>query len=251
VVFRALVKYGLFEALREAPALPPDWRIARTIPAPDGELFSMAWVGGRLWILDRAASEVIAVSPDDGAVIGRTKLRLESVFGIGPWDECLAATHGEPDRLCRIVPDTGETVETFELENYWDGVYGAARVADKLWVIDALARKARKYSLTGEEEPGSAHRMPSPEPDLLAPTQDGVWYLDGEAPLIVKTDHSGRLLDFGDQPFFDGRGDNWRERLGIQGLACDGENLWALDAKSKRICVIERTTQAAGTEGGG
>ena len=30
-------------------------------------------------------------------------------------------------------------------------------------------------------------------------------------------------------------------RVGLEGLACDGENLWALDEKNKRICIIEKT----------
>jgi len=241
VVLRALAQYGLLEPLREAPALPPDWCVVRSIPAPEGDLFSMAWDGRRLWVYDQTGNEVIALSPDGGAVLKRTKLHEPGAFAIGSWDGRLAAIHNDPCRLLKIDPDTGGTEQAFELDNYWDGAYGAARVGDRLWVIDGLARKARKYSLAGQELPGCEHRMPSPEPVLLTPAVDAVWYIDGEAPLIVKTDHSGKLLDFGDQPFFDGSGEEWTTRLGVQGLAFDGENLWALDAKKKRICVIEQT----------
>ena len=42
---------------------------------------------------------------------------------------------------------------------------------------------------------------------------------------------NGPLLDWGEKPF----------GIATAGIAWDGKNLWALDAKNKRICVIEKT----------
>ena len=41
---------------------------------------------------------------------------------------------------------------------------------------------------------------------------------------------NAKLLDWGDRPFGDA----------LRGIAYDGENLWALDNRNKRICIIEK-----------
>ena len=85
------------------------------------------------------------------------------------------------------------------------------------------------------------HRvLGGPIPVDLASEGSAVWHTDAWAPAIIKSDSTkhGQLLDWGEKPF-DGQ---------CAGIAHDGKNFWALDAKNKRICVIERTS--GGTSSG-
>ncbi|MHC4202441.1 MAG: YncE family protein, partial [Planctomycetota bacterium] len=70
--FRALSLHGLLEPLRELPPLPPDWRIARSIPAPGEKPGNIGFGHGHLWVLGDGA--LTAVSEEDGSVIRRVKL---------------------------------------------------------------------------------------------------------------------------------------------------------------------------------
>ena len=63
---------------------------------------------------------------------------------------------------------------------------------------------------------------------------------------MYKSDLNGNLVDFADAPFFKGMEGDWIAQMGAQGLAFDGQNLWALDAKDKRICVIEKAVRLGG-----
>ena len=56
-----------------------------------------------------------------------------------------------------------------------------------------------------------------------------MWVVDALSPALIKTDLDGAFLDWGEKPF------------GNQDIAWDGKNLWALDSKNKRICIIEKT----------
>ena len=229
-VYQALVNHGLFDKLRELPPLPPDWRIGREIPAPEGELFTMTYDGERLWVLDREASEAIAVSPGDGSVQKRLKIPFEKPMGIGWWDDGLGVTQNGPKRVVKLNPETGEIVRELAVDKPdWCEVYDLAQVNGELWVSDGFNGMVRKIDPEGEAEPKIIDTA-GVEPISLAETPDGVWEIDAFAPSIIKSDFEGKLLEWGEKPF-DGRCD---------GLAWDGEHLWALDAKAKRICVIEK-----------
>ena len=232
-VMRALKKHGLLEELRNRPPLPPDWRIAKSIPAPEADCFSLTWDGARLWTYCRKTNEAIAVSPADGRVDQRVKLPVPGIHGIGWWDGALAATAAKAKHLLRIDPATGKTLRDIPLEGKVEWVNGVEKVGDALWVSDGFEMVAAIL------DPGTGKKLRSlvlggPLAVDYAATPDGVWHIDGWAPALIKsgTTKHGHLLDWGEKPF-DGH---------CQGIAFDGKQLWALDAKGKRICVIEKAT---------
>ena len=61
--------------------------------------------------------------------------------------------------------------------------------------------------------------------------------------LLIKSDRNGwRLLDYGDLPFTGPTGYFSHPGPGYcDGLAWDGQDLWALDAHNRRIGLIEKT----------
>jgi len=232
-VFRALVTHGLFSELQALPPLPPDWRIVRSIPAPEGDLFTMTWDGQRLWVYDRATHKAVAVSPEDGTVLTAVVLPEEKVFGIGWWGDALAVTQTEPKRLLQIDPDTGEVRQEIALDNM-EWVHSATEVDDTMVVGDGFNCSTCIIDL-GDPDKRRWQTLAGPGPACLSAADGDVWHVDFWAPAIIKSDLNGRLLDWGEKPF-DGR---------CEGLAWDGKHLWALDNAGKRICVIEKADNGA------
>ena len=227
-VFRALVTHGLLEQLSSLPPLPSDWRIAREIPAPSHDLFTMTWDGHNLWVRDTKANEAISVSTEGGEVLKRVKLPVDKVFGIGWWDDALALTQTEPKRLLKVDAETGDIRQEILLDDM-EEVLGVAQVEGEMWIGDGFTCSARVIDLADT----SCRRWQTPAgpgPLSLTPEGDALWHIDFWAPAIIKSARDGRLLDWGEKPF-DGA---------IEGLAWDGQSLWALDSQRKRICVIEK-----------
>lgn len=235
-VLRALAKHDLLEPLREAPALPPDWKVTRSIPAPDGDLFSMAWDGENLWVYDRGGNRAVALSPDDGKILRTLKLPVHNVFGISWWGEALAITQKEPRRLVKVSPETGAQLEEISLDDI-GGVLGMAQIGEQILVSDGWRVGV---CIIDSAKPADRRwgALAGPGPLILAAHGDTVWHLDFWAPAIIESDIVGRLLDWGERPF-DGA---------VGGLAWDGRRLWALDTRRKRICVIEKATVPAHVE---
>ncbi len=232
-VYEGLVRHGLFEQLRKLPPLPPEWRIVREIPAPDGDRWSMTWDGESLWVLDKDGCEAIAVSPEDGSIRKSVKIPFEKPMGIGWWDDGLGVTQNGPKRLVKLDVDTGDIMQELAVDKpEWCEVYDFAKVNGELWVSDGFNGLIRKVDPSGENDPqffGPA----GPEPMVIAEAPGGVWHVDAFAPAIIKTSLDGKLLEFGEKPFGES----------TTGIAHDGENLWALDNGAKRICVIERASE--------
>ena len=59
---------------------------------------------------------------------------------------------------------------------------------------------------------------------------DSVWHCDWLTPLLIRSTRKGKLLDWGERPFPE-----------VGGITHDGKNLWVLDGKANRLCVIEKT----------
>ena len=259
-VLRALVRHGLLDKLRSLPPLPPDWRVVRSIPAPDGDLHSMTWGNDLLWVYDRGEQEAVGVSPEDGQVVRSVAMPVPNVQSIAWWDDALAAGVVEPDRIIQIAPDTGEIRREIPLTGDMTP-HAVVQVGDKLWSWTKVAWAA---CVIDPEGPLPAERRDLIIPaawtwggvPYLAAAPDGVWQGSG---MLMKMDRdhtpliwddatfscrwqtgetatandvpNARLLDWGEVPFGNA----------LRGIAQDGQNLWALDADEKRICIIEKT----------
>jgi hypothetical protein len=239
-VFRALVKYDLLTPLRQLGPLPPDWKVVRSIPAPDGDPFSLAWDGEKLWVYDRSAGEAIAVSPEDGEVLRRLTLPVEHVRALGWWDGALAVTQQLPTergwedeeetrRLLRVNPQTGQVERDIALQHMYN-IQGVVQADGHLVVADAFANAVGIFDAAEPAEP--RHRtLGAPGTMQLAAQGETVWHTDWLLTEIVfRSDLEGALLDWGTKPF-DGA---------LTGLAWDGKQLWALDGTTRRLCVIEK-----------
>lgn len=235
-VFRALVRHGLLDELRSLPPLPPDWRVVREIPAPEGKLETMAYDGTRLWVNDRDANEAVALSPDDGSVLRRLSLPEGVCVGIGWWDGGLAVTQHDSKRLLRLDPDSGETTREVSLA-CGDWINGVAQVGGEVWAADGFAGCVWRVDSDGTGEPRGLV-LGGPIPMDLAATADGVWHSDVFAPALIKSGMDGSLLDWGERPF------------GGHAITWDGQGLWALDSANRSICSIEKTESGRGLAAG-
>ncbi len=244
VVLRALAKHGLLEDLRKKPPLPPDWRIVRSIPAPEGKVWGLAWDGRQLWTCERQANLALAISSEDGHVIKSVPLPDGTGRGLGVWDGALAYTTGKPwtkDSLLlyKLDAGNGKVLQTISFDNpkTWPletmHMAGVAQVGARIWVVDSYSGAIVSVDPARPEE-RQMLRMAGPLSIAIAPAGDAVWTIDGWSPYIIKSDLEGRYLACGERPFA-GSAD---------GLAWDGRQLWALDADNHRICVIERTETA-------
>ena len=183
---------------------------------------------------------------------------------IGWWEGLLVHTQCVPEpnprqpetqKLFLIDPGTGEVSNEFVLD-WIPRITSATQVhdeqyGDKLWLCDP--GEGITYYLdprTGEHDHG---------PDVadanikrIFPGGQGVWNAGWEHGMLLNSDKNGwRLLDYGEMPFqgptdyFSHPGPGY-----CDGLAWDGQNLWALDARNNRICLIEKTESGkAITEG--
>ena len=227
VVFRSLALHGFLNQLRALPPLPPDWRVVREIPAPEGDMKWMAWDGERLWLCDRDVREAIAIAPDDGTVLHRVPIPIEGARSMNWWDGGLGIVHEQEKRLWKLDPDTGAILREVELSKA-DWPYAFAQVGDDLWVYDPWFQTNWRVDPDQPDEmklfgvAGGGHP--------LVPTPDGVWQMHDFAPVMVLNGPERTLADWAEKPFGDSRG-----------LAFDGESIWALDPEGGRICAIERT----------
>lgn len=252
--FRALVTHGLFEQLRRLPPLPPDWRVTRSIPAPDGDPCAMTWDGERFWLCLQWQPEAVALNPDDGAVVKRVQLPVRPQHpplprGLAWYSGTLAVTTlNDPRRLLFVDPDTGGVVREIPLRvNEWaEEPTGVTAVGNKLWVADSWNWCAAVVDPAKPDDhrylvlacPCGGHGT------NLAAADDGVWHFDRQMHALVKSDASVEpgqwgdssdlsgvpLLDWGEKPF----GNH------TAGIAWDGDALWALDKGSRRICRLEK-----------
>ncbi|NQU41156.1 MAG: hypothetical protein HQ523_14485 [Lentisphaerae bacterium] len=229
-VFRALKKHGLFDSLQTAPPLPPDWKIEKTIPAPEAACAWLTWDGSNLWTRSGSTGDAIAISPEDGRVIRRVKLPNEQITGIGWWDDGLAVVQKEPKTLLKVCPETGMIQDTILLDGM-EWVNGVTQVGPLLVVGDGFLGCGMVIDPANPGKP-EHHVLGGPIPVDLATEGSAVWHSDAWAPALIKSDPAGQgqLLDWGENPF-DGF---------CTGIAHDGNHLWALDAGKKRICRIAR-----------
>ena len=233
-VFRALKAHGFLDQLRDLPPLPADWKIVRSIPAPTATPGSVAWDGRSLWVHDTKANAAIAISPEDGKMLRKLTLPVDNVVAIGWWDDCLAVTQKDPKKLLKVDPASGEIEQDIIIdETDWTWVGCANAVNGKVWVADEFSPR---IIVIDPDNPDTREFkiLAGPGPGCFAPTPDGVWHLDFWANALIKTAPDGTLLDWGDHAF----------AQHITGLAYDGENLWALDAATHRICIIEKAAPA-------
>ena len=173
-------------------------------------------------------NSAIAVSPEDGSVVAKLDLPVDNVVAIGWWDGCLAVTQKTPKKLLKVDPTTGEIKQDITIdETDWAWVGCANAVNGKVWVADEFSPGIIVIDPDNPDERGF-EILAGPGPGCFTPTPDGVWHTDFWAKSMIETSYAGDLLDWGEIPF------------DVRGLAFDGEHLWALDAETHRLCVIEK-----------
>ena len=106
----ALHRWGLLAPLSERPALPQDWRVLQTVGLPHdiGDVQSMTWADGCIWLWSRERSEATAIAIPDGTVLKRHKLS-PTYYAVAWHDEALLLSSNEPPSLTWIDPETGTT----------------------------------------------------------------------------------------------------------------------------------------------
>lgn len=229
-VYRALAKWGLLDELPKLPPLPPDWKIGRSIPAPDGNLSTMTWDGERFWVRDKASHQALAVSADDGSVVHRLTLP-EKTRGIGWHNGSLAVSRNDPMVVLLLDPQSGDVRREISWENAWGGFAGVTGLGDAVCVGNGMCGGV--HIVRDPVEPNHPVWLGGTFMEDLAPQDGTLWHLDAFAPAIVRSavDGPGEVLEWGEKPF----GED------TAGIAHDGEHLWALDNEAKRICIIEKT----------
>ena len=228
IVFRALHKWGLLEPLRAKPPLPAEWKIGKTIPAPDGDLQTMTWDGSTLWVYDKAASQAIAISPEDGQQQRTVKLP-EPIGGIAWSNGNLLATRVKPEAVLVVDPNTGEVGQEIAAKTW--GEFSAIAELDERICIGNVYCGGVHFLRDGEVSPHPRWLAGGFTVDMAC-TEGSVWHIDSFNQLLIRSDpNQGEcLLDWAGAPF----------GQATTGIAHDGKNLWALDNKNKRISIIEK-----------
>jgi hypothetical protein len=169
----------------------------------------------------------------------RIDIPVDEPVCLGFWDGGICVSQGDPNpaRVAKLDPQTGRVLceiptEGFDPCGLGFNPLGSTEVGDELWVCDEYAPGIFRFKTDATEQ--RAFLWPEGGAGYaLAATRDGVWHLGG---CLVKHDFAGKVMDWGERPFGDASA----------GVAWDGKNLWALDRKNKRICMIEKT--ASGRE---
>jgi len=183
----------------------------------------------------------VAVAPEDGAVVARVTVPFdgpEQLRGIAWHDESLVVTlggtehHGGPSRLLLLDSSDGSLRKDFPINAQW-GPCGGAQIGENLWIAHGcwlcVVSPKTEQSVIGGSHYGSW-------PVDLAFDGKDLWHTDEWAPFVFRSDLEDHMLDFAEQPFLQGTGNMPSAR----GITHDGNDLWALDDKNKRICTIER-----------
>jgi hypothetical protein len=235
-----LLKYKLFDAVRDRPPLPADWKVTRSIPVAVEKPFSIAWDGTRLWVQDQQTHAAYALDPKDGRQLAKVALpgpAGQGVLGAGPG--CLYLAIGGDERmLYRIDPATGQT--SWKKPFHPRSVLGVAEARGGVMLADHWDGHMHETSAAdpAPADQWTTWRSAAGMPNFItAAGDDAMWISDGICPLLIKTARDGRLLDWGEKPF------------GWGGIAFDGSNLWALDRAGSRLCAIVKA-DTAGPEAG-
>jgi hypothetical protein len=220
------------------------WKIERSIPAPEGDLWGLAWDDEKWWTCDGKTNTAIAVSPENGQVIKQVKLPEGNGRGFGWWNGAIAVNQGcpwekDPKRLVRVDPDTGEILKEFPLD-FLSHVGGVTQVDGKAWVVDSFYGWLMSLDTDGKTVRDHVS-LAGPLPVAITPDGDSLWHDDLWVPFFIKSglEHDGQFIDCIEKPFKESFA---RKPYGgvVRGMGHDGKNLWVLDSKSKRICMIKK-----------
>lgn len=223
-VWRALSALGCLDRLRGRPPVPADWEVVRSLPVGELDGFSLVYGAGELWTL--ANGQAVAVSPRTGAVVRKVPLPAGESFALTWFDGSLAVVQTKPKRLLKLDAETGAVLRTVSLEKMASPL-GVAEINHRLyagdgWLVGGWTIDPRRPKLINPQS------LAAPGPLLLTAADSLLWQVDFWTPSIVCSDLSGRLKAWGEKPFGEA----------TAGLAWDGERLWALDGRTRRICAL-------------
>ena len=244
VVFRALSRHGLLDRLRSLPPLPPGWTIRRSIPAPEGELWGLAWDDSAWWTCDEGANAAIRFDAE-GSVLRRVPLPLGAGRGLGYWGGAPTLAQGspwegDPKRVVRVAQDTGECLAEWPLEGM-SHAGGVAGIDGDLWVSDSFHGRLHCFDATGRAVRANVG-LAGPLPVGLAPEGDTLWHDDLWVPFFIRSSiaEDCQFVECIEKPF--------REPFApkpyggvTRGIGHNDEGLWVIDRTEGRIILLEST----------
>jgi len=235
LALRMLVRHNLLEPLRELEPLPADWRIARSIHTPCERPQNIAFHEGKLWVLDAASDSAIQVSLEDGTAQKTVRLAKKGLgLGFAASEGFFYTTTPMPDGteespVYELSIETGELIREMALHGS-DDIISVAKIGRKLVLGDGWRGGVWLLDLDDPNAKPSHRYLATSMPDYLASDGESLWCVDWFWPVLVKTNLTGEILEWGERPF------------GFNAVAVDNDgNLWALDSKDKRVCMIERS----------
>ena len=243
-----LKRHGFLDKLKDLPKLQSDWDVIGSIPLPGGKTGGVVWLNDRFWVINWDSGELQALSREDGTVLQRISFPEGGFYGVGSWDGKLAVSRPVPvKRAVQLDPDSGKALQELPLPEAMAFLGAVTQVNDRIWAADTYLfpgyaidpRNPAAFDAGTEPDPVSPDRLESyvagPCPMDFAVTEDGVWHADFFAGLLIKSGDDGKLLQWAAMP------NGWTD-----GIAWDGEHLWAKSPDGKRLLMLQRSATAPG-----
>lgn len=163
----------------------------RTILRLHGELESLAFAWGSLWVTEYGGNGIRRFDPVDGAELGAIELDV-SAWILASVDDRLWVTNRDEGTVTAIAPD-GAVSATVELPGL-ASPFGIVALAGRLWVSDA--DRGRLYEI----DPATAslvasHELPSPA-FALAHDGEHLWVSCGDSGTLVRIAAPEPILAF-------------------------------------------------------
>ena len=197
----------------------------KQVSLPEGKWVSLTWDGKHIWSFDKGHEKAVALIPVDGAVI--REITINHCDHIVWADGLLITNCNEPKILQKVDPQTGRILQTRSIEFVGD-VCDCEVMGKKIIIGDGFECCISILDLE-DQTYRDGQVLAGAGPEYLAAQDNTLWHVDLWSHCLIRTGPDGRLLDWGEKPFWN-----------VTGLSFDGEHLWVLDGEHSCICAIEK-----------